>query len=776
MIKLYQTINFRLLLLIATAFVITAISVLYMADRELNSIIDLSQETVYSEKIDTIAALLQQENERLVRTGMVDAYQEDFQEAILKTIRKSSYQLTDRGIYPFIIDFEGRVVLHPTLVVGDTTLAKAGLAQRLLEKDSGSFNYKIYGGSNWYIYKKFSPWNWVIAYRVPLQVKYRDVRQFRYFLGGVMAATSLLFLLCLFWAVTRFTKPIVQLTNIAMAMAHGDLDRQIDVHGNDEVGMLSRSFDQMRSAISRQILELEEENVERQKAKEFLAAEKEMLAVTLRSIGDGVITTDISGRIILLNKVAERLTGWSQEEAVGRLLQEVFFIKNEQTGEICDNPVTKVINTGQIIGLANHTVLFGKDGVERSIADSGAPIFDSQSNIIGVVLVFRDVTEQIKTEKELLKVKKIESIGVLAGGIAHDFNNILAAILGNINLAVLNDKLDDRTKNLLDDAEKATLRAKDLTQQLLTFSKGGNPIKEISSLENVIRDSAGFVLHGDKVACNYTIPDELWMADIDKGQISQVIQNIVINASQAMPDGGNININAENIMVTENALPLGQKGKFVKISIQDNGAGIAPGVLEKIFDPYFSTKDAGSGLGLAITHSIIAKHNGHITVESTLGIGTKFLIYLPASQKEKPAKPIAPAMAKTSITAKVLVMDDEEILRNVTRAMLNQLGHEVDLAADGEEAVRLYKESMSHEPFDLVIMDLTIPGGMGGKDAVLEVLKLNPAAKVIVASGYSNDPVMANFRDYGFSGAIVKPFQLQSMSQVVGEVLGNATS
>ncbi len=512
---------------------------------------------------------------------------------------------------------------------------------------------------------------------------------------------------------------------------------------------------------------------EQKHAEKSLAAEKERLAVTLRSIGDGVITTDTHGSIVLMNKVAESFTGWSNEEVIGLPLQEVFHIINEQSREVCENPVTKVVNSGQIVGLANHTILISKDGTEKSIADSGAPILDDKSNIVGVVLVFRDVTEQLRTEKELLKVKKLESIGVLAGGIAHDFNNILAAILGNINLALFDKELKDDTRKFLSEAEKASLRAKDLTQQLLTFAKGGEPVREVSSLENVIRDSANFVLHGDKVACDYDIPDDLWLVDIDKGQMSQVIQNIVLNGSHAMPVGGIINVTCENFSsINPGMLPFAKDERLVKISIQDRGIGMPSNVVEKIFDPYFSTKQEGSGLGLAISQSIISKHYGHISVESSSGVGTTFSIYLPASHKTEIHEKESALATQTHSKARILIMDDESTVRNVAKAMLVKLGHDVELSENGAEAIELFQEAASNnKKFNLIIMDLTIPGGMGGKEAAQQILELDPNTKIIVSSGYSNDPIMANFDDHGFCAAIAKPYQLQDLSKIVRKVL-----
>ena len=504
-----------------------------------------------------------------------------------------------------------------------------------------------------------------------------------------------------------------------------------------------------------------------------LAEEKERLAVTLRSIGDGVITTDTQGRVALINKVAEALTGWTSKEASGRPLTEVFSIVNEITRQPCENPVEKVLDSGNIIALENHTALITKNGQEISIADSGAPIRDKESKIIGVVLVFRDITDQLRMEQELTKVKKLESIGVLAGGIAHDFNNILAAILGNIDLSLFDTDLTTKTQNLLKEAKKAAFRARDLTQQLLTFAKGGEPVKEAASLADVIKDSANFVLHGDKVACHYIFPDNLWLVDIDKGQISQVVQNIIINARHAMPTGGIVEVSSENVTSPDTlGIVLQKDGQYVKMIIKDSGVGIPANVIDKIFDPYFSTKQQGSGLGLAITHSIVSKHGGHITVKSTPGSGTTFTVYLPALTRSFIAGKIPKKTALAVKGVKILIMDDDEQVLDITQAMLEQMGHKVVLAKEGMESVRIYQEALnSGTPIDVVIMDLTIPGGMGGKEAVQEILAINPQAKVIVSSGYSTDPIMASFQKYGFCNALVKPYQIMDLIDVISKVL-----
>lgn len=501
---------------------------------------------------------------------------------------------------------------------------------------------------------------------------------------------------------------------------------------------------------------------EQKKAERALAAERENLAVTLRSIGDGVITTDTEGRVMILNRVAEKLCGWKQEDALGRPFPEIFHLIEDTTGILCPDPVKKILASGDIVTGGENAILVSRDGTRRAIADSGAPIRNPESKIIGVVLVIRDITERKRMEQEILKVKKLESVGILAGGIAHDFNNILTSILGNINLARQLPKESGEIPSLLQEAEKASLRAKDLTQQLLTFSKGGAPIKKTASIAGVIRDSASFILRGSNINCNFNIPEDLWLVDIDRGQMSQVIQNIILNARQAMPGGGNILISCENIT------PRLSNTKFIKIIITDYGHGIPAALLDKIFDPYFTTSKEGSGLGLAICHSIITKHDGTLEVKSRLGTGTTFTITLPASTETVSANEPVEKEYLVEKHGKILIMDDEKSVRDIAEQILTHLGHATTSVEEGKKAVEMYKRAYeSGEPFDLIIMDLTIPDGMGGKEAVKEVLALNPKTKVIVASGYSNDPVMANHTKYGFSGCLNKPFQLQEMNKVV---------
>ena len=326
------------------------------------------------------------------------------------------------------------------------------------------------------------------------------------------------------------------------------------------------------------------------------------------------------------------------------------------------------------------------------------------------------------------------------------------------------------------ETEKATVRATKLTQQLLTFAKGGAPVKEITELTGLIKETTIFSLRGSNVQYSTSIPPDLWTAEVDKGQISQVVGNLVLNAQQAMPEGGTVNIKANNVEVASNDKLLLSEGNYIRISVADKGHGIPAEQLTKIFDPYFTTKQMGSGLGLATVYSIIHRHDGHIAVESKVGEGTTFTIYLPASSKQIEGKEAVKEESKV-LTGKILVMDDDESVRDFVLKALKSFGNDVDEASDGAEAIEKYKKAMeSGKPFDVVIMDLTIPGGMGGKETIQKLLEIDMNAKAVVSSGYSNDPVISNFEAYGFSGSITKPFRLDELKKVLNEIMSSAQS
>lgn len=512
--------------------------------------------------------------------------------------------------------------------------------------------------------------------------------------------------------------------------------------------------------------------MERQWYQETLAEEKERLEVTLQSIGDGVITTDVEGRVTLINRVGESLTGWQRDEADGLPIDQVFSILDGDSRAKLANPIAEILTAGAHPSTANSTILVSREGNERLIASSVAPICKHDGKIIGGVLVFRDITEKRRMQEELLRVEKLESIGVLAGGIAHDFNNILTAVIGNVALTKSHIQPDAVIFTKMGEIEKAAFRAKSLTQQLLTFSRGGEPIKRPLFLDRLFHDAAMFALGGSNVGLAFTPPPDIWPVEADEGQISQVINNLVINAVQAMPHGGTIRGGLENVVLSaQSPLPL-PRGRYVRMTLKDFGAGISKENLSRIFDPFFTTKKCGSGLGLATAYSILEKHNGYLTVDSQLGCWTLFAAYLPASEQDVFHTPeVEDGIARGA--GKLLIMDDDETILDVIGAMLEGVGYDVTPARDGREMLQAYEESFSKgEPFDVVILDLTIPGGMGGKEAVGCLLQLDPQAKAIVSSGYSNDPVMADFRAFGFRGAVSKPFRFEDLCRVIDDVIG----
>ncbi|MGE5172746.1 MAG: PAS domain S-box protein [Betaproteobacteria bacterium] len=483
---------------------------------------------------------------------------------------------------------------------------------------------------------------------------------------------------------------------------------------------------------------------------------------------DGIIVIDDHGNITFWNHAAEKMFGYTPGEAVGRELHTLIappaYHKPYRLG------FERFIQTGigPAIGNTLEFTAIRKNGTEFPIEVSTSAVeLNGAWHAVGII---RNIGERKRTESELLKIEKLESLGVLAGGIAHDFNNLLTVVLGSISLAQLDADPSGPMYQRLSDGEKAVLRARDLTQQLLTFARGGAPVRKTASIHDIVEEACGFSLSGSNVKCTFSFGESLRPVDVDAGQISQVIHNLVINAGQAMPDGGSIHVSCQNTTIdARDMLPL-MDGRYVKISVKDQGIGIPREILSKIFDPYFTTKPKGSGLGLATSYSIVKKHGGYIGVESEPGAGSIFHVYLPASLQELPAKPPQPKGPPGK--GKILVMDDEEAVRQIVGEMLKSLGYDPSFARDGLEALAVYQRAaQTGATFNAVIMDLTIPGGMGGKEAIRKMLELDPRARVIAASGYSNDPIMADFESHGFSGVIAKPYTMDVLATTLNAVM-----
>lgn len=580
------------------------------------------------------------------------------------------------------------------------------------------------------------------------------------------------------------TRPINMLKKSAREIVNGDLNTSVKITSRDEIGELGQLFNEMMLRLRTNFHELEKyrdkleelvkerthdlelEILERREAEKELLVSERRFRTFFDNSTDGILIADPKTQaFILANRTICSMLGYSEDELTSLSVKAIY--PSEDLASTLESIREMAEGKNEI---AKDIRMLRKDGSIFPAEITSATIdIGDQKLTLGC---FRDISERKAVEAERLKIRKLESVGILAGGIAHDFNNILAAILGNASLALaLTDRGDNRF-NLLTELEKASLRARDLTQQLLTFSKGGEPVKELASMPDIIRESASFILRGSGVRCDYTFADGLWAVKVDAGQISQVIQNIVVNARHAMPEGGVITIDCRNVVPTPQQSARLANRHCLEIRIADSGPGIPEDLLEHIFDPYFTTKKEGSGLGLAITHSIINKHNGMISTTSTPGKGATFKILLPAIDTPLQESRTGDRPEPHPASGTIMIMDDELSVREVTGQLLAHLGYAVIAVTDGEQAVHKYQQRMGTDnPVDLVIMDLTIPGGMGGREAAEKILKLDPHVKLIVSSGYSQDPIMANYTDFGFQGFLSKPYQLHDLQAVLQQVL-----
>lgn len=550
----------------------------------------------------------------------------------------------------------------------------------------------------------------------------------------------------------------------SLRKAHSELEVKVEERTHD-LSILNEQLSDLNRQLTEANGKLGSDLEERQKTEQELRKSQSILNKIFEANPDHLVVIDRNLRIIHSNWLGGYEYVPSEIRHLNPYCYEAYNQGQDKPCESC--AALEVFKTGKPVFREMYNARIGYLEIRA------VPIVDETGNVLMVAEHIRDITEKKKMEEEILKAQKLESLGVLAGGIAHDFNNLLTAIMGNISLAKMYADPATKAFDRLADAEKACERATGLTQQLLTFSKGGSPVKKTASIVQIITDSAGFMLRGSNVKCEFTLQKDLWAVDVDEGQMGQVINNLIINADQAMPDGGVISVTAKNLALeASDILPL-PAGRYILISIQDQGEGISSQNLAKIFDPYFTTKERGSGLGLATVYSIIKSHQGHLDVASTEGVGTIFRLYLPASEKEiQPAEKKAPEAKSPASSGRILVMDDEEIIREIAREVLNHLGYEVEVCEDGQSALALYREALSSgKRYDAVIMDLTIQGGMGGKETMKALHVIDPMVKGIVSSGYNNDPILADFREYGFSGMVSKPYTVRELQKTLKELV-----
>ena len=525
--------------------------------------------------------------------------------------------------------------------------------------------------------------------------------------------------------------------------------------------MLAVIFEQkaQRELNSKLIAELEQRVIERTRE---LQASKEMYEEIVQKTSDLIVTADGTGKIIFINRVADKIFGLPAEACIGSSLLDFTHPDDYQ-------------NTKEVLSDAkkNHTekASFESSQINKKTSEITHLLwtvnfqFDNEDRIKVIHAIAHDITvrkkaeeEHQKYEQQLQQTQKLESLGILAGGIAHDFNNLMGGLYGYIDMAKEGSTDADVTSHL-EKAMNTIERARSLTQQLLTFAKGGVPVKKTGNLFPFIEDTVRFVLSGSNVSCSFSVPDDLWACNFDKNQIGQVIDNLVINAKQAMSSGGTLTVTAENIVLGEKEHPVLAAGNYVKVSVKDTGSGIPKEIITKIFDPFFSTKAAGHGLGLATCFSILTRHNGSLDVESVPGKGSVFHVIIPAAQAVYPAEGQRTEQCHRG-SGLFLVMDDEEVMRDILSIMLQSLGYTVICTANGQEAVDFAKKAQSqNKVIKGMIFDLTIPGGMGGLEAAGEIRKLNSTVPVFVSSGYTEGFTMKNPAEYGFTASLDKPFR-----------------
>ena len=513
-------------------------------------------------------------------------------------------------------------------------------------------------------------------------------------------------------------------------------------------------------------LDVAAENItERVDAERAFLASEERFRVVFEESAIGKAITTLDGHILRVNRSFCRIVGQSEDALLQSKVQDLLPVEGEPD----------LLEPGVPRAPRDLHLRKGSDGEVWANLE----VFwlrDQQGRTHSGVVTLQDVTERRRGEAAMARVARLESLGVLAGGIAHDFNNLLTAIIGHISLAQLEAEGRPWLLDVLTEALRAGERASELTRQLMVFAKGGTPVREEAALDDLLVEVTRFCLRGSSVTGRFDLADDLWLVECDVDQVGQLFHNLVLNALQAQPKGGTVTLTARNALVEEgDALPLAP-GRYLRIQVADEGPGIPEDHLQHVFDPYFTTRTTGSGLGLASVHAITRKHGGHVEVHSTPGQGSTFTVYLPAIDgSERPSPPAAPSDSLPPMQGRVLVMDDQESVRAVAQALLERLGLEVHTARHGRDAVDAWLLARERRrPFEVVILDLTVPGAMGGAETLTELLALDPSVCAVVSSGYSEHPVVLDYRRHGFVASLAKPYTLRDLASVLGSLLQSA--
>lgn len=753
----YHSLQFKLPLLIVLGFLVTGCLVLLIVQHQMTRVVNISQEGEYGERLLTILRGFDGQYQRLQRTGMVETYQDDFQQRTLRLLHQV-YGRDNQQLKPFVLNQQGNFLISP---LDNQVLDQSRLVQAIQQHAPSSFNYSDpQRGEFWCVFKTFEPWGWTTGYLVPIAQKYALVNQLNRTLLLVFGGITLLMVIILLMLVRAQLQPITVLSKISADIARGQLEHQIPIARHDEVGVLANNFRQMQSAIQQTILSLRRS--------------EEDLRTTLDSIGDAVIATDAQGLIVRMNPVAENLTGWPSTEAVNRPLQEVFHLVHQQTREDLPCPAQQVLELQQRVELPADTLLISRSGKKYRIADSAAPIRRENQQLNGVVLVFRDITEETILQEQLLQSRKMDTIGQLAGGVAHDFNNMLGGILGSAELLKRRLDPDEKNQKYIGMIVDAAQRAADLTSKLLTFARkqhvSSTPVDAHLALNKAIELLQNTVDRRIRIHRALQAPHCMVVGDLS--QLQNAFLNLGLNAAQAMPDGGDLHFGTRIQQLdpeycARSSFEL-QPGSFLEVEIRDSGQGILPENLERIFEPFFTTKEQGqgTGLGLAAVLGTVQMHHGAITAYSEPGNGSVFRLLLPLSDAPHAVVIDSPTLLCGS--GLILVVDDEHVMRATAEAILVDLGYTVMLAENGRVGLELYRQY--HSTIDLVLLDMIMPE-MNGRDCFRRMKAIKPEVKVILSSGFSRSEELTDMRLQGLCGFIQKPYRSITLSRVVAGAL-----
>lgn len=762
-----RSITAKILPLILVAFLLIMAGVLLISRMQLTDIIDRSQSEIYVEKVGVIWETLKRNDDRLQKTGLVEAYEEDIKKSTLEKLKNTYYRQQEIVLKPIILGYDSKVLLHPTYPAGHIMTAEGSNLFSQQSGSQGEFYAITEGRRMWYVFRDFTPWKWKIVYAVPLDEKYEDGEKFGALLLATMFSITLVVAVALSFVITRLMRPIGDLTATAQEIAQGNLDSPINIQSSDEIGLLAVSFDDMRKAVQSQISQLSLEVTERKKIEMHLRELEGYLADIINSMPSAIIGIDSHITITQWNSSAETLTGVPTEKAVNKPLAAIY----PELEEIYP-AITESLAQGEVKKISKK---------ERQ--EEGASIFEDitifplserSETEAGAVIRIDDVTKEYELELQLQHSQRMDAIGQLAGGVAHDFNNMLSGISGASDLLEMAAVGKERELQYVGIIKNATERAAALTAKLLAFSRKGKQFSTAVNLHDMVKDSVAILERSidKRITLHVDLEAEHCMVVGDPSQIQSGILNICVNARDAMVQGGDIYLSTEVVEFGEDDCRIDTSfspGKYIKLAIEDTGTGIPAELQSRIFEPFFTTKETGkgTGLGLAAVYGMVQEHYGTIKVYSEPGKGTVFYLFFPLSEDDiVPPKRVNAGIAYG--TGTILVVDDELIIRATASMLLENLGYTVVLAENGEEAVETYRSRV--QEIDLVILDVVMPV-MDGREAFEKIMTIDPQAKVILSSGYAKTINMNGMEENGLAGSITKPFSQVHLSRLVAEVL-----